>query len=198
MSGFVYRWTDTSNGMYYIGSHKGTPDDGYIGSGTWFKSAYKKRPNSFHREILYIGKDYRELEEFILKEVNAADNNQFYNLKNKAVGFDEGENNPRFGKNKGKEHPNFGRAMSEQHKQKLSKIASLRTGEKNSFYGKSHSKESREKIAKANNISVFVDYTKKEYPSVAKAAKDLNVSIHKLYNMLYGKTKNKFGIKRIN
>ena len=41
MSGFVYRWTDTSNGMYYIGSHKGTPGDGYVGSGTWFMRAYK-------------------------------------------------------------------------------------------------------------------------------------------------------------
>ena len=50
-TGFVYKWYDTSNDMYYIGS-KGDVNDGYIGSGTSFLKAYNKRKESFFREIL--------------------------------------------------------------------------------------------------------------------------------------------------
>lgn len=84
--GFVYRWTDSSNGMYYIGSHKGCPDDEYVGSGVYFSRAYSVRPESFTREIIYSGVDYRELEEFILQEVDAANDPMSYNLKNSAIG----------------------------------------------------------------------------------------------------------------
>jgi len=59
--GFVYRWTDSSNGMYYVGSHKGDIDYGYVGSGKRFKPAYNKRPKAFEREILYTGEHYQEV-----------------------------------------------------------------------------------------------------------------------------------------
>lgn len=29
---FIYLWTNKKNGKKYIGSHKGTPSDGYVGS----------------------------------------------------------------------------------------------------------------------------------------------------------------------
>ena len=86
MSGFVYRWHDNSNGMYYIGSHKGMPNDNYIGSGVYFKRAFKQRPECFSREILYQGNDYLELEEFILEELDAMNDSKSYNLKNAAIG----------------------------------------------------------------------------------------------------------------
>ena len=41
MSGFVYKWINNIDGKYYIGSHKGTKTDGYIGSGIVFKQAVK-------------------------------------------------------------------------------------------------------------------------------------------------------------
>ena len=84
--GFVYKWIDSSNGMYYIGSHKGTPNDRYIGSGIHFNRAYSKRPEAFSREIMYNGVDYRELEEFVLEELNAMNDPMSYNLKNAAMG----------------------------------------------------------------------------------------------------------------
>ena len=86
MSGFVYRWYDSSNGMYYVGSHKGSVDDSYKGSGKRFKRAYKKRPECFTREVFYIGEHYLELEEFILCELDAENNPEYYNLKNAAIG----------------------------------------------------------------------------------------------------------------
>jgi hypothetical protein len=78
--GIVYRWRDSSNGMYYIGSHRGTSDDGYICSSKYMMSAYKKRPDCFSREILYTGKDFVELEDLMLKTLDAGNDESSYNL----------------------------------------------------------------------------------------------------------------------
>lgn len=78
--GFVYRWHDSSNGMYYIGSHKGSPDDGYLCSSKYMKRAYKKRPKCFSREIMYIGKDFVELEDLILRTLDVSKDKKSYNL----------------------------------------------------------------------------------------------------------------------
>ena len=62
--GFVYRWTNTINGKKYIGSHKGTPNDGYTGSGTAFRNALKKYGrDNFTREILEYASSREELVE---------------------------------------------------------------------------------------------------------------------------------------
>jgi len=89
--GFVYRWRDNSNGKYYVGSHKGNPDSKYIGSGILFKRAYKKRPEAFEREILYVGNDYHEVEELVLLTLDAAADEKSYNMKNAAMGGNMGE-----------------------------------------------------------------------------------------------------------
>jgi hypothetical protein len=54
MIGFVYLWTNTENGMKYIGSHKGDVNDSYIGSGVYFRRAYNKNPKKFERMLLII------------------------------------------------------------------------------------------------------------------------------------------------
>ena len=51
-SGFVYRWHDKKHDRYYIGSHWGPENDGYICSSSWMKQAYKHRPYDFSRNIL--------------------------------------------------------------------------------------------------------------------------------------------------
>lgn len=196
--GFVYKWVDSSNGMWYIGSHKGNPDDGYIGSGTRFTNAYSKRPESFNRQIIYIGSDYRELEDFILEELDAANDTKSYNLKNKACGFDTGKNNPKFGGNKGKDNPRYGKKVSEETRLKMSKNCPDRNGENNAFYGKSHSEESKKKIARANNRAVFIESINMSFHSIAEASRFLGVSKSRLYNILYGNTKNHIGITYIN
>ena len=53
---FIYKWTNKTNGKYYIGYHKGSPTDGYISSGKTFLAAYEKDPDNFYREILLFGK----------------------------------------------------------------------------------------------------------------------------------------------
>lgn len=50
--GFVYIWYDCKHKRYYIGSHWGTINDGYICSSNWMRDAYKRRPQDFKRRIL--------------------------------------------------------------------------------------------------------------------------------------------------
>ena len=229
MSGFVYRWTDTSNGMYYIGSHKGTPDDGYIGSGKFFKRAYNKRKDCFVREVLYTGDHYRELEEFILEELDAANDKESYNLKNGAIG-----GATRTGMKNSKEHTakvaegNRGKKLSKETREKIrqsrigtkhsdeakAKMSKDRKGEKNHFYGKIHSKETKAKISSAkkghyigdelmqqlwdgNKKSVYCAHLNKVFDSISQCAKALGISGSTASNMIAGRSKNKFGIKRI-
>lgn len=179
MSGFVYKWVDSSNDMYYIGSHKGTVDDGYIGSGTHFNRAYSKRPECFTRQILYVGEDYLELEEFILEELDAANDNMSYNLKNTAIG--------------GWLHTHKNEEVRSKRAEAISKSKKGKTydfmfydksGENNPMYGKKHSLETKKKIAKArkgvcqNNVKkeVLELTSMKVFDSVAEAAKHYGVS----------------------
>lgn len=50
--GFVYIWFDRKYKRYYIGSHWGTENDGYVCSSQWMLRAYLYRPNDFKRRIL--------------------------------------------------------------------------------------------------------------------------------------------------
>ena len=50
--GFVYLWLDRKNKRYYVGSHWGHVDDGYVCSSRWMRNAYKRRPEDFKRRII--------------------------------------------------------------------------------------------------------------------------------------------------
>lgn len=50
--GFVYIWYDKKRNMFYIGSHWGTEDDGYVCSSNWMRDAYRYRPQDFKRRIV--------------------------------------------------------------------------------------------------------------------------------------------------
>jgi hypothetical protein len=85
--GFVYLWLNTINGKKYIGAHVGKVDDGYVGSGKYFrKSIDKYGLKKFERKILYF--EYESVEnlwkkEFeIINENNAVKSNEYYNLCN--------------------------------------------------------------------------------------------------------------------
>lgn len=92
MKAFIYQWTNSLNGMKYIGSHIGEPDDGYIGSGSYFKKAYNKYKDFFSRDVLEIieGENVcakiKILEEDYLKKVDAANNPDYYNITNSYFG----------------------------------------------------------------------------------------------------------------
>lgn len=81
-TGYVYKWTNLINGKMYIGSHSGK-NPWYKGSGKLFIRAWKLYGiENFHRDILYVGPNYHEVEEAILQVLNVQNSNCYYNLKN--------------------------------------------------------------------------------------------------------------------
>jgi len=127
--GIVYKWTNTINGKWYIGSHKGSCNDGYIASGKAVKNAMSKYGmHVFIRDILYIGEDFREVEEFVLEVLSAATDKKSYNLKNTATGG----------------YVWTGREDTEEYK--AWKLAIGSPGEKNPMYKKTHTEEAIQKI----------------------------------------------------
>ena len=91
MYGFVYIWYDRKHKRYYIGSHKGSIDDGYICSSSWMKNAYKRRPNDFKRRILsFVSSNRKDLlneEQKWLDQIKESElSNRYYNLKKSANG----------------------------------------------------------------------------------------------------------------
>lgn len=78
---FVYCWTDHLTNKLYVGSHKGSPEDGYVCSSKWMMEEYRIRPQDFTRQIIAEGTldDIRVLETKILQAENAAVNENYYN-----------------------------------------------------------------------------------------------------------------------
>lgn len=159
MEAFVYCWTDHKTNKLYVGSHKGSTDDGYICSSKIMKEEYKKRPNDFTRQIIASGiyEDIRNLEFKILHAANASRDETFYNLHNGASnfslteeaikksvvtkrknGFFNPENNPMYGK---------------RHSEKVKVEHSERMrGSNNPNFGKHFSIETKEKMALARKL----------------------------------------------
>jgi hypothetical protein len=54
-------WRDRGRGKYYIGSHWGDPDDGYVSSGQEMMREWRHRPGHFRRRILATVTDPNEL-----------------------------------------------------------------------------------------------------------------------------------------
>lgn len=228
--GFVYKWTNTRSGKWYIGSHKGFVDDGYVGSGIIFKKAYKKHKPYFVREILYVGVYFREVEDSILKQLDAEADRNSYNMSNYAIGGTKHFHTSKKSKqrmliggysNKGKivtqevrdkiSKALTGRKISDSLRQKYSEA---RVGEGNSFFGKSHTDETKRKISekkkgskiprdcvelRAKKIMKCIYFPELDiyFESAAIAGKHFDLHASTISNMLNGHLKNRFGLKFI-
>ena len=80
---FVYRWHDASNDMYYLGKHKGLPDDKYTHSSTIWESFTKDNiPEGVTRRILAYGTDEEMCileHELLVEAKNGGDWDRYYN-----------------------------------------------------------------------------------------------------------------------
>jgi group I intron endonuclease len=165
--GIVYRWINIENQKWYIGSHFGFLDDGYISSGKVFQAAYNKHKNKMVRQILYMGSEHRKAEEFYLLLLDAARDRQSYNMKNTAIGGGVPvENLSAETRAKISEalRRRVRKPLTIEQRQKISntltgkklpeelkqRFIEMRQGDKNYFYGKKHSEESKEKMRAAN------------------------------------------------
>jgi group I intron endonuclease len=94
-SGFVYIWTNNVTGIKYLGSHKGSESDGYIGSGLAFRNAIKKYGiKNFSREILEYIEDPSQIkprEQHFLDFYNCAKSKDYYNISHTSTGGNLGQ-----------------------------------------------------------------------------------------------------------
>jgi len=131
---FVYLWYDAPNKMYYLGKHKGSPDDTYTHSSTIWESFTKDNiPEGVTRRILAYGTD---------EEMCILEHKLLVNRKKRCWDryYNESLGDPRY-------VDISGFARSEETKRKIS-IANT---------GKSHTEESKEKIKIALiGISSFI------------------------------------------
>lgn len=134
--GFVYKWTNTVNGMMYLGSHNGS-DHKYIGSGTLFREAVLEYGiENFYRELLYVGPRFFEVEKEILISIDARQSSNFYNQINT---WSQGT----LGKS-----PNLGVPLSEAHRKAISEGTKrlVPTGTSHFNYGLKRSEETKQKL----------------------------------------------------
>ena len=82
--GFIYIWRDKLRNMYYIGSHDGAINDGYLSSSRWLNGEINYRPDDFRRKILKtIDISEMKTEEYrLIKKIKEAEfGTRYYNLK---------------------------------------------------------------------------------------------------------------------
>lgn len=97
---FVYLWYDSFAKRFYVGSHAGTEEDGYICSSKMMLRAYKKRPSCFKRRILKrcFKMDQHIWEQHYLNMIKDSElfykNKKYYNIKRVAAGGDTTANLP--------------------------------------------------------------------------------------------------------
>ena len=80
---FIYLWYDAPNDMYYLGKHKGSPDDKYTHSSRIWESFTKDNiPEGVTRRILAYGTDEEMCileHELLVKAKNGGDWDRYYN-----------------------------------------------------------------------------------------------------------------------
>jgi hypothetical protein len=152
---FLYLWYDAPNKKYYLGKHKGSPDDTYTHSSTVWESFTKSTiPDGVRRRILAYGTDgdMTKLEYNLLLNRKQKCWDRYYNV---SAGWPirvdiSGPNNPMYGRkhseetikklseaNKGINNPNYGRKHSEETIKKQSEANK----------GRKHSEESKKKMS---------------------------------------------------
>lgn len=157
MYGYIYITTNLINGKKYIGQHKSPSfDKSYKGSGKIIKYAFEKYGwDNFKTEILEectSEESLNQRERFWIKEYNATESPEFYNLSNGGAGFGglSGDKNPAKREDvqqkmrgprpsmMGKNNPNYG-GLSEiniKHLKESRKRNKTFVGDKNPMYGK--------------------------------------------------------------
>jgi hypothetical protein len=127
----VYIWFDRKKKMFYIGSHMGSVDDGYVCGSKWMKNARRKHKADFKRRIIYWHPDndkktlQAEEQRWLDLIPDSAVNKRYYNGKKIATGGNGGTS-------RGYKHPPEirqkisrllkGRTPTVEHRRKLSEV----------------------------------------------------------------------------
>jgi len=158
----IYKIVNGTNGKKYIGStedkkrrwreHKSNLKDNHHRNrhlqNAWNKYGSEEFEFSVIEEVQDKG-DLLSREEFYLRYINYHDPGSLYNIALDAKAPMRGRKRPAEVKEKISEG-NKGKEFSEDRKRKIREGQSDMSGKNNPFYGKTHSKATREKIRKAN------------------------------------------------
>ncbi len=172
----IYKVTNKINGKIYIGSHKTKNlDDGYMGSGKYLKRAIEKKGiENFKKEILFVYDNpeamYKKEGELVNEDFLTIENT--YNLKVGGFGGFDYINKKCLNLNAGsqymKEHAKeMGKVGLKVVKEKYGdnwdnwikecgkkgNIAARKKYPNGTFFGKTHSEETKRKISEKNSIS---------------------------------------------
>ena len=122
MESFAYTWTNTKTNQLYIGSHKGTPDDGYVCSSKPMLEDYMRDRSVFSRQIVATGthEDMVAFEKALLMSVGARNDPQFYN-KHNGNGHTVSPPGPHVGQFAGEKNPMYGKTTTQKQKDAVSK-----------------------------------------------------------------------------
>lgn len=180
MYGFIYITTNNINNKKYIGQRKFSPRwESYLGSGIAFKKALEKygREN-FSREIITYAdskEELNELEIYYIKKHNAVEDTNYYNLI-----YGGGTT--------------AGYKFSEEAKKNQS---DRMKGKNNTFYGKFHSDETKDKISKKNSGRCPSNETREKMGDARRGEANPNYGVTGENHYLYGTHRSEDIKKRI-
>lgn len=202
--GYIYEWTNIKNGKKYIGSHYGSVDDYYKGSGKSFKPAYARHPENFIMNVLeYILIDDKKLvliaEQRWLDSIdNIRENKNYYNLNNYSLGGSSHLTSVHIKKRAStlkNKHLMYGLSDAERNSYKNKIESRLNRISKSGFSVKELDQHSRYGF-KVQVISPIGDVT--IYNSCSKATKELGIDVqYGLKVCLTKETFKGFKIKKI-
>lgn len=187
MYGYVYLTHNKVNNRLYIGQHKGKFNDKYFGSGLIISQAVLKYGiEKFEVNMIECCESKQHLNECEKKWIeyfNAIKDEKFYNI---AKGGEGGHTIAGYNdEQKARYHTNMSRALkgrkfTNEHRFKISKSlknAKLnRNGESNSFYGKTHSDETKAKISKTKSLQTGWNHSEETKRKISEAHKGKIVS----------------------
>ena len=209
--GQIYKITNILNGQIYIGQTKYKAIDRYNAHMNTYKntkfynSIHKYGPENFVLEILEDNVANEDLDDLEIKYIAKYDS--YNNGYNETIGgqgthgyiftkedrekksnsmkeawkYSEKLNNPE--RNKKISESNKNKPKSIEHRKKLSEAAKQRTGAKNAFYNKKHSKKTKEIISNANSKAVDMFDIDMNFIMTFKNAKEAATYLQNLLNL---------------
>ena len=208
--GQIYKITNILNGLAYIGQTKYKAIDRYNAHMNTYKntkfynSIHKYGQENFKLEILEDNIPIEKLDELEIYYIKLY--NTYYNGYNETTGgqgihgythtekdkekmsikvkqaYQNGKINSKE-RSKKISDANKGIPKSKEHRKKLSDIAKQKIGNKNPFFGKTHSIKTKQKISNANSIAVDMFDKNMNYIQTFKNAKEAATYLKKLLNM---------------
>lgn len=203
MTIYLYIKTHNKTGLKYLGKTKSKDPHKYTGSGKYWKLHLDKHGYDYETSILLVTEDKNELKEtglFFSKIFGVVQSDEWANLK---------EENGEGGNPIGKNHFRYGKTLTQSHKEKLRKPKTKEhklhmsqnhadfNGEKNPFFGKTHTEETKAKIGNRDYKiqSGSKHHSKRKmlindiiYENVTDARNKLKMNQYIIYSILRGET----------